>query len=51
MVEFIGNVMRLSLVRVIDDSHDIVFGAGLFPQIARDLKEKPLGSKYAIVTI
>jgi 3-dehydroquinate synthase len=42
--------MRVTLKRVIDDSYTIVFGEKLFPRIASDLKEHPLGERYAIIT-
>lgn len=44
------NQMRVSLRREIDESYDLVFGQELFPQIARDLKQKPVGERYAIIT-
>ena len=50
MVELDGNTMRVYLKREIDDSYDLVFGTGLFPQIAKDLKKSPIGSRYAIIT-
>ena len=42
--------MRVTLKRVIDDSYTIVFGEKLFPRIAFDLKQQPLGERYAIIT-
>ena len=42
--------MRINLRRDLDESYDLVFGNGLFSQIASDLKERPQGDKYAIVT-
>ena len=50
MVEQKDDVMRISLARDVDESYDLVFGEGLFPKIASDLKETPIGSRYAIVT-
>ncbi|TKJ17908.1 3-dehydroquinate synthase [Candidatus Woesearchaeota archaeon B3_Woes] len=50
MVESKDNVMRINLKREIDESYNLVFGNELFPQIASDLKDKPIGSRYAIVT-
>lgn len=44
------NTMRISLERKVDESYDIVFGIDLFPQIARDLRESPIGSRHAIIT-
>jgi 3-dehydroquinate synthase len=42
--------MRINLKREVDDSYDIEFGSNLFPKIAEDLREHPLGTKYAIIT-
>lgn len=50
MDELQDGAMRIHLKREIDESYDLVFGNGLFPQIASDLKRNPLGSRYAIVT-
>lgn len=44
------NTMKVSLKRELDDSYNLVFGTNLFPKIAQDLEESPLGSKYAIIT-
>jgi len=43
-------VLRLSLKRFVNESYDILIGFGLFNKISSDLKEKPLGNKYAIIT-
>ncbi len=45
-----NSTMRINLKRMVDESYDVVFGLGLFPQIARDLKAQALGSRYAIIT-
>lgn len=50
MVEITSDAIRINLVREVDDSYDIVFGINLFPQIAKELKESQLGSRYAIIT-
>ncbi len=50
MVVVVGNTLRISLESVVNDSYDIVFGENLFPQIAEDLANVRLGSKYAIIT-
>ncbi len=50
MLELTKNRMRILLKREVDESYDLVFGENLFPQIAKDLKQKPLGDRYAIVT-
>ncbi len=50
MVLFKDNVMKILLGRKVNESYKIIFGDGLFPQIAADLKESPVGSKYAIIT-
>ncbi|MBI2129085.1 3-dehydroquinate synthase [Candidatus Woesearchaeota archaeon] len=50
MVTITNNAMKISLVRKIDDSYDIVFGANLFAIIAKELKEMKYGSNYAIIT-
>ena len=42
--------MKISLKRSIDDSYEIIFGQNLFPKIAANLKQHPLGSIYAIIT-
>jgi len=42
--------MRILINREVDESYDLVFGENLFPRIASDLKENPLGEKYAIIT-
>ncbi len=50
MVNISDNTMRISIKREVDESYNVVFGARLFPQIASDLKESPIGSRYAIIT-
>lgn len=50
MVIINENSMRINLESRVDESYDLIFGEDLFPQIARDLKESPLGSRYAIIT-
>jgi 3-dehydroquinate synthase len=46
----------VNLTRTLDDSYPIVFGSGLFENIARDMREptpnatKPLASQFAIIT-
>ncbi len=50
MVAINDSSLRISLKREVDESYDLVFGENLFPQIAIDLKQKPLGDKYAIIT-
>jgi 3-dehydroquinate synthase len=42
--------MRILLKREVDESYDLVFGHNLFSQISSDLKKKPIGEKYAIIT-
>lgn len=42
--------LEIILKRQVDESYEIVFGNEMFPKIASDLREKPLGSKYAIIT-
>lgn len=44
------DLIRISLVRKIDESYYVIFGDDIFPRIAYDLKEKPIGEKYAIIT-
>jgi len=43
-------VMRVSMKKEVDESYNIIFGNGLFDKIASDLKAKPIGAKYAIIT-
>jgi len=50
MAKVDGNHMRINLTSQTDDSYDIIFGEGLFPQIGEDLKNLKLGSRYAIIT-
>lgn len=50
MVNAIGDQTHISLQRVVDDSYDIVFGERLFPRVVEELRQKPLGESYAIVT-
>lgn len=50
MVRIQGNVLHLCLERKVDESYDIVFGFDLFGDIAKWLRERQLGSVYAIVT-
>ena len=50
MVKLTDNQMRISLKREVDESYDLLFGENLFSQIASDLRDKPLGERYAIVT-
>ena len=50
MVEIVGDVMRVSLRRLVDLSYPITFGTGLFPQIAEYLRSSQVGSRYAIIT-
>jgi len=50
MVTINGSTIRINLRREVDESYDIVFGRNLFAQIAKDSKESPLGSRYAIIT-
>jgi 3-dehydroquinate synthase len=42
--------MHITIKRVTDDSYDIVFKERLFPRIASDLKQHPIGKRYAIIT-
>jgi 3-dehydroquinate synthase len=49
-MELTKNQMRISLKREVDESYDLVFGKNLFQRIAHDLKQKPLGENYAIIT-
>lgn len=50
MVNITKDSVGISLKREVDESYEIMFGDGLFPQIAEDLKRSPVGSKYAIIT-
>lgn len=50
MAEQDCNELRISLKREVDESYDVVFGNNLFPKIAQDLKNSPLGERYAIIT-
>lgn len=50
MVKIEENHIQISLKHEIDESYDLIFGSNLFPLIARDLKEKPLAERYAIIT-
>jgi len=50
MVEIKDNIMKINIKKETDETYEIVFGNKLFPQIARDLKEFSLGSRYAIIT-
>ncbi|MEM1515641.1 MAG: 3-dehydroquinate synthase [Candidatus Bathyarchaeia archaeon] len=43
-------ILHLDLRRFIDESYEILIGFGLLNEIPSDLKKKPLGNKYAIVT-
>ena len=42
--------VRISLKKETSKSYDIVIGEKLFPTIASDLAEKPLGSNYVLLT-
>jgi 3-dehydroquinate synthase len=50
MVDITGNTIRLNLERRVVESHDIVIGTNLMPQLAEFLKKANLGSRYAIIT-
>ena len=50
MKDLTDDRMRISLDKKVDDSYDLVFGQNIFPRIASDLRDKKLGSKYAIIT-
>ncbi len=50
MVEQYEDRIHLNLKREVDDSYDIIFGSGMFSKIAKDLKNNPIGSRYAIIT-
>jgi 3-dehydroquinate synthase len=41
---------RINLERKIDDSYDLVIGTDLLLRIAENLRQKQLGTKYAIIT-
>lgn len=43
-------ICRVDLKGETDNSYDIIIGAGLFNKLAADLKGRPLGNAYAIVT-
>lgn len=42
--------LHLALKEVVDESYDILVGYGLLDRIPSDLKENPIGNKYAIIT-
>lgn len=42
--------LTLNLRRVLDESYDIIIGYNLLERIPLDLKENPIGDKYAIIT-
>ena len=42
--------LRINLERKIEDSYDLIIGNDLFPRIAENLRQKQLGTKYAIIT-
>lgn len=42
--------LHVNLRRAIDESYDILIGHGLLEHIPSDLKENPIGNKYAIIT-
>ena len=44
------NTIRITLVETVDNSYSLFFGMNLFPKIASDLKETPIGVRYAIIT-
>lgn len=50
MVTVNDDRMKISLKRQVDESYDLIFGENLFPRIAQDLRDVPLGERYAIVT-
>lgn len=41
---------KITIKREIDESYEIIFGDNLFPRIASDLKQTPIGERYAIIT-
>lgn len=43
-------VLRLNLKRFVDESYDILIGLGLLDDIPSDLKRRPVGNRYAIIT-
>jgi 3-dehydroquinate synthase len=50
MVEETENSIKINLKRVVDNSYDVVFGANIFPRIAREMKELKPGHKFVIIT-
>ena len=42
--------IRLNLRRIIDESYTVLIGHGLLKSIPSDLRRRPIGNKYAIVT-
>ncbi|MCX8171093.1 MAG: 3-dehydroquinate synthase [Candidatus Bathyarchaeota archaeon] len=43
-------VLRLNLNRVVNESYDILVGFGLFDRIPADLRDNPIGKRYAVIT-
>lgn len=43
-------LLKLNLKRIVDESYDILIGFGLLDEIPLDLKNRPVGSRYAIIT-
>ena len=50
MVTELDDFTIINLIRRVDESYPIYFGANLFSEIADNLVEEPLGSRYAIIT-
>ena len=45
----LASTLRVNLRRPVDDSYDLVVGENLFPRIADDLRQKPLGHRYVVI--
>ena len=43
-------VLRVNLRKKLDDSYEIIVGEDLFPRIAQDLRLKPLGYRYVVIS-
>jgi 3-dehydroquinate synthase len=50
MSQTLSKTLKVRLRRTKDDSYDIIVGEDLFPRIAKDLRRKPLGHRYAVIS-
>ena len=50
MSQTLSKTLKVRLRRTTDDSYDIIVGEDLFPRIAKDLRRKPLGFRYAVIS-